>query len=320
MPSWQARLLVNPTLRLTVKRRLQRIHEVSNRDIRWSRRRLAVLSRQLPLTYGGVTQERVDAGGVPGTWFVASNADQARTILYLHGGGYAVGSADVYREFAQRLSRATRARVLVIDYRLAPEHKFPAPVEDANRTWDWLLATGTRPETSAIAGDSAGGGLCLAALLSIRDRGRPRPAAAVCLSPWTDLTASGVSLRTNADHDPFLEPHVIRQGADIYLDGARADNPLASPLFGDLRGLPPLMLHVGSTEILLSDSTRFAERARAAGVDVNLRVWGQMPHVFPIFARVLPEGRAALREIGAFVRARLDVNAKQSSANASQLR
>jgi acetyl esterase/lipase len=244
----------------------------------------------------------VDAGGVPAEWVAASGARQDRAVLYLHGGGYCIGSIATHRQLAADVSRAAGARVLLIAYGLAPERPFPAAVEDATRAYRYLLGSGAMPAGSAIAGDSAGGGLTVATLLALRDAGAALPAAGVCLSPWLDLTQSGASMRSKAAVDPIVQRDQLQRMADAYLGGAAATTALASPLFADLAGLPPLLVQVGTAETLLDDATRFADRARAAGVAVDLDVWDDMVHVWHAFAFVLPEARQALERVGAFLR------------------
>ena len=251
-----------------------------------------------------VVREPVDAAGVPAEWFAAAGASGDRLIYYLHGGGYVVGSVNTHRELLGRISRAAAARVLAIDYRLAPEHPFPAAVEDSVAAYRWLLSTGADPANIVIAGDSAGGGLTVATLVALRDAGDPLPAAAVCISPWTDMEGSGASMTTKAEVDPMILLEHVSEGAKAYLGGADPRNPLASPIHADLTGLPPLLVQVGTSEVLLDDSTRLAERARAAGVDVTLEPWQEMIHVWHFFALILPEGQQAIDRIGAFVRER----------------
>ena len=249
-----------------------------------------------------VTREPVDAGGVPAEWIAAPGTDADRIIYYLHGGGYAIGSINTHREMISRLSRASGARALAIDYRLAPEHPFPAAIEDATTAYRWLLSTGVDPARVVIAGDSAGGGLTVATLISLRDAGDPLPAAAVCLSPWVDLEMTGDSMTTKAEADPMITQKDVLEGAQAYLNGADPRAPLASPIHADLSGLPPLLIHVGTAEVLLDDSTRLAERARSAGVDVTLEPWDDMIHVFQFFASMLPEAQQAIDRMGEFVR------------------
>jgi epsilon-lactone hydrolase len=254
----------------------------------------------------GTVAEPVVAGGVPAEWVSVPNSRRDRVILYLHGGSYTIGSPRTHRALAAQMARAAGMRALVLGYRLAPEHLFPAPVEDATAAYRWLLAQGIRPEHIVIAGDSAGGGLTLATALALRDGGDPLPAALVCISPWTDLAATGASLKTRAHLDPSLSPGGIAIAGQRYV-GPAGDSraPLASPLYADLRGLPPLLIQVGDHEILLDDSTRLAERARASGVAVTLEIWPEMWHVFESLAGYLPEADQAVNKIGMFMRARL---------------
>lgn len=243
----------------------------------------------------------VDAGGVPAEWIDTPEVDAGRTILYLHGGGYVVGSIRTHRDLAFRLSRAARARVLLIDYRLAPEHPHPAAVEDATAAYGWLLAHGCDPARLVIAGDSAGGGLTVAALVALRDARHPLPAAGVCLSPWVDMEGIGASMSTKAEVDPMVQRERLQRYAAWFLAGQDPRTPLAAPLYADLSGLPPLLIQVGTVETLLDDSTRLAERARKAGVEVELEQWEDMIHVWQAFAAVLPEGQQAVERIGEFV-------------------
>jgi acetyl esterase/lipase len=246
--------------------------------------------------------DKVSAGGVPAEWVVAENADHGRVILYLHGGGYVVGSINTHRELASRLSRATAARVLLIDYRLGPEHPHPAAVDDAVTAYRWLLSEGGSPSRMAIGGDSAGGGLTVATLVAVRDAGLPMPAVGVCLSPWVDLEGIGESMTTKAAVDPMVQRDGLLKMAAAYLGGQSPRTPLASPLYANLSGLPPLLIQVGTAETLLDDSTRLAERARKAGVKVTLEPWEDMIHVWQAFASLLPEGRDAIEHIGEFVK------------------
>ena len=252
----------------------------------------------------GVTCTPVDAGGVSAEWSVAAGVDEAKVVLYVHGGGYVMGSAGSHRDMTGRLSKAAGARVLSLNYRLAPEHPFPAPVDDAVAAYRWLLAQGISPGNIAVAGDSAGGGLAIATLLALRDAGEPLPAAGIGISAWVDMEGTGESMTTRAAVDPVVQKEGLLGMAKLYLGDADPKSPLAAPLHADLGGLPPLLLQVGDAETLLDDSTRLAEKARAAGVDVTLKVWDEMPHVWHLFAPILPEGRQAIDEIGSFVQAR----------------
>jgi acetyl esterase/lipase len=256
-------------------------------------------------TPGGVVREQTTANGVPGEWVTAEGAAADRAILYLHGGGYVVGSINTHRTLAAGISKAAAARVLLIDYRLAPEHPFPAAVEDALAAYRYLLSAGYAPERLAVAGDSAGGGLTVALLVALRDAGEPLPAAAVCLSPWVDLEGLGASMETQSEVDPVLARQGLNRMAAAYLNGADPRTPLAAPLYADLSGLPPLLIQVGAAETLLDDSTRLAERARAVGVDVTLEPWEEMIHVWQIFAPMVPEGQQAIDRIGVYLQERL---------------
>jgi len=228
-----------------------------------------------------------------------------RVLLYFHGGGYQIGSPATLRRMVALLAADAQARVLSVDYRLAPEHPFPAAVDDAVAAYRWLLGGGTDPATVALAGDSSGGGLALATLVALRDAGEPMPAAAFAISPWTDLALTGESLRTRAAAEMMVRPDGMPETAALYLAGADPRHPHASPLYADLRGLPPLLIHVGDAEVVLDDSTRFAARAREAGVDVTLEVWDEMPHVWHAFAGLLPEADQAIARAGRWLRARL---------------
>ena len=253
----------------------------------------------------GVRFTPVDAGGVPAEWADAEGARPDRALVYFHGGGYVMGSLNTHRGHVARISRLARMRVLSADYRLAPEHPHPACVEDAVAAVDHALAEGIDPKRLAVGGDSAGGGLTLACLIALRDRGGPLPAAGCLISAWTDLTGSGDSTKTRTEEDPMVKPADLALMAESYVAGGDPKAPLASPLFADLSGLPPLLAQVGTAEILLDDSTRLAERARAAGVEVELRIWEDMFHVWHAFAEMLPEGVQAVEELAGFLEERL---------------
>jgi epsilon-lactone hydrolase len=250
---------------------------------------------------GDVTCEPVDLAGVKAEWIVPPGAAE-RVILYLHGGGYVMGSINTHRAMVARIARAAQARALALDYSLAPEHPFPAAVDDTTASYRWLLQQGYRSNQLVLAGDSAGGGLALAALIALRDTNAPLPACVVAISPWTDMEGTGESMKTKADKDPMVAGNVgLLNMAKLYLAGADPKNPLASPLYADYRGLPPMLIHVGETETLLDDSTRVAERAKSAGVKVDLEVWDEMIHVWHVFAKLLPEGQQAIDRIGRYV-------------------
>jgi monoterpene epsilon-lactone hydrolase len=247
----------------------------------------------------------VTAGGVPAHWLDAPGADTGRVLLFLHGGGFRLGSLRSHGELAARLGRASGMRVLFPEYRLAPEHPFPAAIDDVLAAWRWLrtgqdLSAGSM----AVAGDSAGGGLAVALLVALRDAGEALPAAAALMSPHVDLTSSGASMTERADQDPVLTPAMIRQFASDYLAGADPETPLASPLFASLAGLPPLLVQAGTAELLLSDSERLARAAAEARVDVTLQIGEGLPHAYQIMLGT-PEAAEATDQIGKFLRARV---------------
>src|SRR5262245_18839092 len=250
--------------------------------------------------------EAVTAPAVPAEWLVPPGARTDAAVLYLHGGGYVIGSPRSHRHVAAAIASAAGVAALLPDYRLAPEHPFPAAVEDATAAYDWLLGRGIAPGRIVVAGDSAGGGLTVATLLALRDRRRPLPAGGVCISPWTDMTCSGASYVTRADADPMVKREGIVEMAAAYLAGADVKTPLASPLHADLRGLPPLLVQVGRDEVLLDDSTQLAAQAKTAGVDATLEVWDDMIHVWHWFLPMLDEAQRAVTRIGEFVQTRTD--------------
>ena len=245
--------------------------------------------------------EKVDADGVPCLWASMPGTSAVRTILYLHGGAYLLGSPNGYRGFAAALSQAADARVLLVDYRLAPENPHPAALDDATTAYLWLTKT-TNSALTVVAGESSGGGLALATLTALRAAGDDLPAAAVCISPWVDMTLTGASLKDNAGLDPFISKLGLEIMSGAYLQGQDPKMPSASPLFADLTGLPPTLVLVGTNEALLDDSTRLADRARHAGVDVTLNIANDMYHMWPFMSSFLPEARKAVQEIGQFVR------------------
>lgn len=252
-----------------------------------------------------VQVDSVRAPQVAAEWLVPQGVRADAAVLYLHGGGYVIGSARSHRHLAAAIASAADVAALLPDYRLAPEHPFPAAVDDAVAACGWLLGRGIPPGRIVVAGDSAGGGLTVATLLALRDKGQPLPAAGVCISPWVDLTCSGASYVTRAEADPMVRREGVLEMAKAYLAGADAKTPLASPLHADLRGLPPLLIHVGSDEVLLDDAVQLAGQAKAAGVEATLEVWQEMIHVWHWFLPMLDEAERAVARIGEFVKARL---------------
>jgi epsilon-lactone hydrolase len=247
----------------------------------------------------------VDLDGLYGEWVAVRDGDAFGALLFLHGGGYNSGSCKTHRALAAHLARATHTRVLLIDYRLAPEHPCPAAIEDAVYAYRWLLQQGITPHQIVIGGDSAGGGLALAALLAIRDSNMEIPAAAFLLSPWLDLALHGESMHTRAQLDPLTSYNDLLHAATLYLGDLAPADARASPLYADLHRLPALLIHAGDHEVLRSDATRLAEKAQATGVPVQLAIWDSMWHVWHAWADELPEARAAISQIGEFVRQHL---------------
>ena len=248
-----------------------------------------------------VAFEPLQANGIPSDWVIPGAAPDDGAILYLHGGGYTIGSIKTHRGMVSHISKTAGMRALLIEYRLAPEHPFPAAVEDSVAAYRWLLKAGIPPARIAVAGDSAGGGLTVATMVKLREEGEPLPAAAVCLSPWVDMEGIGESMKTRAEVDPIVERDHLLEMAAAYLGGTDPRTPLAAPLYADLEGLPPMLIQVGTAEVLLDDSIRLAERAKEAGVDVTLEPWDDMVHVWHFFASMVPEGRDAIDRIASFI-------------------
>ncbi len=251
----------------------------------------------------GTEIEQVDAGGVRAEWILVPAAKANRVLVYLHGGGYAFGSAASHRRIMALVGQAAQARVLGVDYRLAPEHPFPAALEDALLAYAWLLDSGFEPKRVAFVGDSAGGGLALSTMVKLKERGAPLPAAAVLVSPWVDLTGTLPAATHNADVDPILRwEGGLEVLARAYAGRTDVKNPLISPLRADLGGLPPILVLVGAREILLDDSKELARRLRGFDVEVQLRVWPGMWHGWQFHAPRLPEAAAAIASMGSFLR------------------
>jgi acetyl esterase/lipase len=261
-----------------------------------------------------VACEPLRAAGLAAEWIRPVDAPRNAALLYLHGGGYVIGSINTHRAHIATLAQAAGMPSLAIEYRLAPECPFPAAVEDATAAYRWLLAQGIAPERLAIAGDSAGGGLTIATLVALRDAGDQLPAAAVCFSPWVDLEGVGESMTARAAADPIIQKPGMLRLAVAYLGGKDPRTPLGAPLYADLGGLPPLLVQVGEAETLYDDAVRLVDRARAAGVAATLEAWPEMIHVWQLFAPMLPEGRQAVTDAGRFlathVRGRSRVDAR----------
>ncbi len=259
--------------------------------------KIAQMSKLIP----GVQTKPVDIAGVPGEWIWTTGSNHPGAILYFHGGGYVTGSVNTHRDLIARISRAASMRAVGIDYRLAPENPFPAAVEDAVTAYRWLLEQKCQPENIIIAGDSAGGGLALALMLKLRAMELPLPAGGILLSPWVDLAGTGESMQTKFEADITLKHFDPAGKARFYAGTEDLKQPLISPLYADLAGLPPLLIQVGTEEILLDDSRRLASRASEAAVEVELEIWDDMPHVFHAQAIILPEARQAIQKIGEFI-------------------
>jgi acetyl esterase/lipase len=293
MVSWQTRAL-NMVLHLTIKKVMSGSGTVAE-----TRRFIEAKGKaRLP---PGVESTPVRANAFRGEWIRTPESGDDRTLLYLPGGGFILPASQQVPLLVARIIRAAGTRALLVHYRLAPEHPFPAGLEDCLAAYRHLLDLGTDPKSIVIAGDSAGGGLTLSTLLALRDDGDPMPGCAVVISPFTDFSFGGESRFANARHDPMLSPEGMHRMNELYLDDALHDNPLVSPVYGDFRGLPPVLAQVGSTEVLLDDTRRVGERAASQGVDFEVEVWEEVPHVWHVWS-FLPETRAAVERIGEFVR------------------
>ena len=302
MASLQTHLVVL-FLKYRVKRKLS-----GQIDIKGARITLGAVKHKVPARVFAATES---VGGVAGEWMRPAAGAAKGTLLYLHGGGYFACSPQTHRPITGSFARSG-LDVFAPDYRLAPENPFPAAIEDGVAAYRGLLARGIPPGSLTIAGDSAGGGLALGILLSLRDAGDPLPAACVLFSPWTDLAATGETLRTNTRRDAMFHGDGIQKGAEPYLSGTDPRNPLASPLYAELGGLPPMLIHVGNHEVLLDDSRRLAERATAAGTEVTLRSWPVVPHVWQLFN--LPESAQSLAAAAAFLAGKLQAGQPRLAA------
>lgn len=295
MPS-QESIMVKQMLKASVTNQTQEFNLES------ARQGLEALSAFTPVA-PDVKVEKITVEGIPVEWVTSPNAKEDRVFLYLHGGAYIMGSCNTHRFLASKLSRSTASRVLLPEYRLAPENPYPAAVEDALTAYRWLVNSGVSPENIIIGGDSAGGGLTLSTLLSLKEAGDQLPALVILLSPWTDLAGTGESMETRKDADPWLKPEASRATPVLYIRDLDPRDPHVSSIYADLSGLPPMLIHVGNDEILLDDSIRLVDRARAAGVEASLKIWDDMWHVFQTFN--IPEGQQSIEEIGEFVESKL---------------
>jgi epsilon-lactone hydrolase len=297
-----------PSFRSRIIQRIMRDSKaalIGDLPVEVRRRRLDAAARRAIRVPRSVCLQSVSANGVPSDWLEPDNVVTGRAILYLHGGAYVICSPSTHRGLAGNISHASQANLLLIDYRLAPEHPFPAALDDALAAYQWLLGKGFSPEHIAIGGDSAGGGLSLATALSLRDNHQELPAALFLLSPWADLTFSGASIHTRADRDPLLKIDDDTWLVNTYANGIPLTHPYISPVFADLHGLPPVFIQVGTEEILFDDSARLEQKARLAGVDVTMETWPGMWHVFQAYSPYVPESKQAIGRIGEFVNSHL---------------
>lgn len=296
MPSLRARL-ANRYLRLTMKPKMLHLIEAPKLRAYFEARRISTYPKD-------VWAKEVDEAGVKGEWHRPYSSNSGRVILYLHGGGYVFGSPGLYRSMTMPLAALAAGDLFSLDYRLAPEHTCPAALDDALAAYAWLLRSGKSPESIVIGGDSAGGGLALALLQGLRDRGAPMPAGGFLYSPWTDLAATGASVTENSRRDCMFQEATIRENGKSYAGSLDLKDPRVSPLYGDFRGLPPLLVFASRDEMLFDDAARIVEKARAAGVDVRFEPRPGLSHVWPLFYPLFPEAREALTLTADFVRTR----------------
>jgi epsilon-lactone hydrolase len=299
MPSFRS-YLFEKGIKFSVERALRK--GLSEKHLDQKRQMLDTAARKLVKLPKSCKIEQLKIEDLYAEWYSSENILQDKVILYLHGGGYALCSANTHRSLAASIGRAAGVKVLFPEYRLAPEHPFPAAIEDAVNVYRWLLRKGYDPSNIIFAGDSAGGGLSIATTLVLRDQNEPLPRAIVCLSPWVDLTSSGESYQKNNKVDPYLTLQGVKDAAHMYAGTTSLDHPLISPVFADLTGFPPLFVQAGNHEILQSDAELLVEQARQAGVDVTFKIWDGMWHVWQISGDTLPEAKKAIREIGNYIK------------------
>ena len=266
-----------------------------------ARERLDLLGRFVPVA-SGVRVEQTEVTGLDAEWLRPRQSTPGKVLLYLHGGAYVLGSCHSHRHMVSYLAREGHVDALLPEYRLAPEDRFPAAVDDAVAVFRWLISQGYNADDIVVAGDSAGGGLSVAMMLALRESGGPMPKAAFLLSPWLDLSASGESIETRRDRDPWFKPEDMPVAASFYCDADEVRNPLVSPVYAEMHGMPKTYVQVGDDEILLSDATRLVDGIRAAGGDAEIEVFHEMWHVFQAFLLVVPEARDAIRTLGAHIR------------------
>jgi monoterpene epsilon-lactone hydrolase len=272
------------------------------KDMEEKRRMLEKVAIKLAKLPKDCKVEPLHIEGLYAEWISTDKSMHDKVILYLHGGAYEFCSANTHRPLAAGIANAAGVKALLVEYRLAPEHPFPAAIEDAVTAYRWLLNQGYKSKDIIFAGDSSGGGLSIATTLVLRDQNEPLPAAVICLSPWVDLTSSGESYARNSRVDPYLNLEGVRESAQLYVGDEPLDHPLISPVFADLMGLPPMFIQVGSLEILQSDAEMLALQTRKAGGKVTIKVWPGMWHVWQLSGNKLPEAKKAINEIGDFVK------------------
>lgn len=283
--------------------------DLANAPVTLMRKRLDQLGR-LARAARHVAIEKKPIAGLYAEWYRPAGAQPGKLLLYLHGGAYTLGSCDSHRKLVTHMAKEGNIEAVMPEYRLAPEHPFPAGLDDALAVYKELLESGYNAADIVISGDSAGGGLSVATMLQLRHEGLPLPGAAILLSPFLDMSASGETMKTRADRDPWFRPDEIEVVVRYYCPNEDVRNPLLSPVFANVAGLPPTMIQVGDDEILLSDSTRFADKLRTADVDVALEVFPEMWHVFQLFVGKMPESKAAVKKIGAYIKERFPAPAQ----------
>ncbi len=269
-------------------------------DIKWVREYMLTQAEKSKPPKN-VTVEHVSTGGIKGEWLTPDTVKRDGCLLYLHGGGYCFGAPITHRLMVAGIARAAKIRVFSLDYRLAPENPFPSGLDDALAAYDWLVAQGVKEESIVVAGDSAGGGLALSLLLKLKSMNKTLPKKSVLISPWTDLALTGKSIQANKKSCVMMTEAVLETCSEAYLSDADANDPFASPLYGDLEGLPPMLVYVSTTESIHDDATRLAEKAGKNGVDVSLRIWAKQPHAWPIFYPIIPESKVCVNEMGKFI-------------------
>jgi acetyl esterase/lipase len=288
----------------TILELLNSIPDTSGLSFEERRSGFETRASQLPIAES-VSFEAVSVEGIPAEWIVPEGTPEQNVLLYLHGGAYCIGSLNTHRGMVSHIAKAAETRALSIDYRLAPENPFPAAIEDSISAYKWLLSQGIAARSIIIAGDSAGGGLTVSAMVSLRENSIPLPAAAVLISPWVDLALTGDSIISKADIDPYVTKEELLKWARAYMGDSDLRTPLASPLYADLSGLPPMLIQAGTAEILLDDAIRMADRARKDGVDITLNTAEDMCHVWHVFSSMLPEAMEANEEVARFMRKHL---------------